>query len=57
MILLLPTLGPMVLNPLKKTHPEEYELGRRTMIEKAVALIDDLLFYYELNKESVSKKI
>ncbi|VDN52715.1 unnamed protein product [Dracunculus medinensis] len=53
MILLLPTLGPMVLNPLKKTHPEEYELGRRTMIEKAVALIDDLLFYYELNKESV----
>ncbi|VDK42494.1 unnamed protein product [Anisakis simplex] len=53
---LLPTLGPLLLNGIKQALPDQYEEVRRRMIDKAEAIVDDALYYYELNKKTYATK-
>ncbi|VDM48201.1 unnamed protein product [Toxocara canis] len=49
MFLVLPTLGPLVLYHIKQTMPQQYDEIRTAMVDKAIALIDDIFYYHELN--------
>uniref|UniRef100_A0A914ZRV5 CHK kinase-like domain-containing protein n=1 Tax=Parascaris univalens TaxID=6257 RepID=A0A914ZRV5_PARUN len=47
----LPCFGPLVLHQVQKTMPEKCDSIRAAMVDKTVALLDDLFYYHELNSK------